>query len=893
MVKTRKRVWSALLAMAIGVALTMVPSSAKNAARDVFRATLDNGMHVIIVPDSLAPVATTMLNYEVGSDDESIPGLAHAQEHMMFRGSQTLSANQLAEIGALMGGQYDADTQDKVTQYFYTVPSRDLDLALHIEASRATGLLDSQQAWDEERGAIEQEVTRDNSQADYRLQAKAQAHLFAGTPYADQGLGTLESFGKLINASQLQAFYKTWYHPNNAILVITGNVDPEATLAKIKELFGPIPAAPLPPRRSVHLRPLTPAVFKETSDQPYTLAQVYYRLPGYASRDYAASVVLNDVLNSRRAALYGLVASGKAFEADFGQQTFMQAGYGAAELQVPASMKPEAAVAMIEHVIDSYRKSGVPADLVEAAKRSEVAQAQFKKNSIEGLAFQWSQAVAVEERTSPDDDIAAIQRVSVADVNRVLRTYFVSRTATIAYAVPKNTGAMTVAAPPSGKAPEQNAVAPSKPEPLPDWATAALSNLQPPDPLLHPTEMKLSNGITLVVQPETISPTVFVSGLIKTNPGLEEAPGKDGVASLTAALLPYGTTTYSRLHYQAELDKIAATVSTGTSFSLSVLAKYLDRGMQLLADDELHPAFRANDFETVKEQEYESVAAAERSPNHLASVALRNALLPKGDPNTRFATPQTVRGLTLADVKAWYRMAYRPDMTTIVVVGNVTPDQAKAEVEKWFGSWTATGPKPNVDNPPVPNNPSKDIQIPATGRIQDEVYLVEMLGLTRNDVDVPAMRLANTILGGGGFASDLYQDLRVKSSLVYSTGSELSVGKTRSEFLIAYGTMPENVAKAQQIAVSDVQRLQSAPVGDERLQQAKALLLSAVPLSEVSFQGVADQLLEHASEDEPLDQDVIDARKELTVTSDVVRQAAAKWLRPNDLVRLVVGPAPK
>ncbi|MDE2572319.1 MAG: insulinase family protein [bacterium] len=857
------------------------------------RATLDNGMRVIIVPDKLAPVVTTMLNYEVGSNDETITGLAHAQEHMMFRGSASLSANQLSEIGALMGGQYDADTQDRVTQYFYTVPASDLEVALRVEASRAGGVLDDQRAWDEERGAIEQEVTRDNSQADYRLAAKAQAHLFAGTPYADAGLGTLESFGKQINAPQLQAFYKAWYHPNNATFVIAGDVDPQRTLEQVRQLFGAIPSAPLPQRRAVHLRPLTQVVLKDTSDQPYTLVQLYYRVPGYASPDYAASVVLNDVLNSERGNLFALVASGKAFGADFSYSTFMRAGMATCEMRVPATTQPQAAVAMMKRVIDGYRKTGVPADLVSAAKRAEIAQAQFKKNSIEDLAFQWSQAVAVEGRRSPDDGITAIEHVTRAEVDRVLRTYLDDKTATVAYAVPQNSGALSVGAAHGGKVPEQNAIVPSKPEPLPEWATAVLGRLQAPEPLLNPTQMTLDNGITLVVQPEQITPTVVVSGLIRTNPGLQEEPSKDGVAALTSTLLPYGTTTYDRVQYQAQLDAIAANVSTGASFSLSVLSKDLDRGMQLLADDELHPAFKASDFATVKEQEYQRVVAEQHSPMHLASMALRRALLPAGDPGLREATPGSVQGLTLDAVRRWYAKAYRPDMTTIVVIGDVTPEQARGEVEKWFGAWQAHGPKPAVDNPPVPENHPTQIDVPANGRIQDEVYLVETLALLRGDPDVAALRLANTVLGGGGFASDLYQDLRVKSSLVYSTDSELSVGKTRSEFVIDFGTMPENVNKAQGLALAALGRLQTAPVSEERLQRAKALLLSSVPLREVGFAGVAGKLLGYASEGRPLDQDIIDARNALAVTPQAMQAAAAKWLRSSGFVRLVLGPAPK
>ena len=157
----------------------------------VLRATLKNGLRVVIVPNGLSPVVTTMVNYLVGSNEapEGFPGMAHAQEHMMFRGSPGLSANQLADIIATMGGMFDADTQQTVTQYFLVAPSEDLDLALHIEAIRMRGVLDSEKLWAQERGAIEQEVAQDLSDPEYLFYTKALADLFKGTPYAHTPLG--------------------------------------------------------------------------------------------------------------------------------------------------------------------------------------------------------------------------------------------------------------------------------------------------------------------------------------------------------------------------------------------------------------------------------------------------------------------------------------------------------------------------------------------------------------------------------------------------------------------------------------------------------------------------------------------------------------------------------
>ena len=224
--------------------------SAKIAAV-VLRETPPNGLRVVIVQDKLAPVATTVVNYLVGSNEApaGFPGTAHAQEHMMFRGSPDLSASQLANISAAMGGNFDADTQQTVTQYFFTVPSEDVDVALHIEDLRMRGVLDTDPLWDQERGAIEQEVAQDLSNPQYVFYTKLLKAMFHGTPYENDALGSRPSFDKT-TGDMLHQFYETWYAPNNAIMVIVGDVDPQPTLGEVTKLFGDIPAKKVPARPS-------------------------------------------------------------------------------------------------------------------------------------------------------------------------------------------------------------------------------------------------------------------------------------------------------------------------------------------------------------------------------------------------------------------------------------------------------------------------------------------------------------------------------------------------------------------------------------------------------------------------------------------------------------------
>jgi zinc protease len=882
------RFFAAMLTLAVSAGFA-VPGRVAAANLTVTRATLSNGLRVIVVHNPLAPVVTAEMNYKVGSDDQPTDGLAHATEHMMFRGSKTLSSSALVNTMDITGGDYDADTQNTVTQYYFTVPSQYLDLALHAERSRATGLLMSESQWKEERLAITQEVTQDNSNAIYRLFTKMQTRMLAGTPYAKNGLGTVFGFAHVVNSTNLLKFYNTWYHPNNAVYVIVGDVDGPATIAKVRQLFGDVPAVPVPKRAPVKLEPLKAVVYHDESDEAFTAVLLGYRLPGFDSPDYSAAQILGDVLNSQRGNLYALAASGKAYGSEFDVVPYPATSIGVALLAVPVSTKPEDADALLRGVIDNYRKNGVPADLVAAAKLREVSQLEFAGNSIEGLASQWSEAVAIEGLASPDDAIAAFEKVTTADVNRVLRTYFDENKVVAAYAVPKSAGAASAG---GALAKEVNNLAPSEHAALPSWAQNVLKSLRVPRQTLSPTSTMLSNGIRLIVQPESITHTVVVTGDIANNPQVQEPAGKDGVADVTAALLPYGTTTYGRIALQAQLDKIAATTQAGTTFSLQVLSRDFDRGVGLLADEELHPAFDASAFAIVQPQEVKGIADAETAPDHLTDVALANALYPPGDVERRFATVKTADSITLGDVKAWYAAAYRPDLTTIVVVGEVTPAQARATFEKYFGAWKTQGPKPHVYPGPVASNAPSSTVVPATGRVQSQTQLVETIGLLRRNPDWANLEVANTALSGG-FSSLLYGDLREVHGYVYYVSSAVNAGKVRSTFNVNYASDPKNIVPAETATLAILRMLQQKPIDADRLLRAKAQLMGDVPLRQASYNGVGNSLLTYAIRGLPLNQNLIDATRELHATQASVKAAMAKWIRVNGFVRVVTGPGPK
>jgi zinc protease len=880
--------------LAVGLVTLVVCAEGSTAQTEtnVFRTTLSNGLSVIIVQNPLAPVVTTVINYKAGSDEapDGFPGTAHAMEHMMFRGSPGLSADQLADITAGLGGDFDADTQQMLTQYFFTAPSEDLEVALRIEATRMRGILGTEALWGKERGAIEQEVAQDLSNPEYIFYMKLLASLFKGTPYEHDALGTRPSFD-LTTGAMLKKFHDAWYAPNNAVLVICGDVQPERSLALVKQFFGGIPAATLPPRPEYPFQPVAAETERLDTDLPYGMVALTFRFPGTDSPDFAAAQVLADVLSSQRGRLYGLVPQGSALFAQFSYDSLPKAGLGYAVAGFPAGGDSSNLVAQVQKILAAELSDGVAPDLVEAAKRREIASAEFAKNSVSGLAMAWSQAVAGEGRNSPNDDIEAIRRVSAADVNRVANQYLRFEQAITAILTPQASDKPISSKSFGGK--ESFAASKTSGAKLPAWARKATEQISVPVSTLHPVVTNLPNGLTLIVQAESISDTVVVSGRVKSNAKVQTLPGKDGVDQALDQLFSHGSTALDRLTFQKALDDIGANESAGADFSLQVLADQFERGAELLAQNVISPALPEDDFKIIQPQLAASVAGELKSPDHLSGKALRAALFPKSDPAQREATPESINALTIQDVRDYHKSVFRPDMTTMVVMGNVSVEKAQAVVTKYFGNWQATGPKPETLFPPAPLNGPVSTEVPDASRVQVKTTLAETLTLTRTDADYYALQLGNHVLGGAFYASRLYRDLREKNGLVYFVSSTFNVGLTRGIYQVEYACDPPKVSKARAMVVSNLKEMSGKKVTAHELRQAKVLILRDIPLSESSVDRVAGGWLSRAVLGLPLDEPIRAANIYVKLTAADVEAAYAKWLRPDDLVQITQGPAPQ
>ena len=235
---------------------------------------------------------------------------------------------------------------------------------------------------------------------------------------------------------------------------------------------------------------------------------------------------------------------------------------------------------------------------------------------------------------------------------------------------------------------------------------------------------------------------------------------------------------------------------------------------------------------------------------------------------------------------------FRPDLTTIVVIGRITPGEARSVVEKYLGTWRSHGKKPETDLPPVPPSKPSTAAVPDLSRVQDQVTLAQTIGITRTHPAYYKLSLGNHVLSGAFYASRLPHELREQAGLVYTVDSFLDARKTRSLFGVFFACDPPNVARARALVERNLRAMQTTPVTEAELRKAKIQLLRQLPLAEASTDSIAGGMLSRSLEDLPLDEPVRAAAQYLAITPQEVQKAFAEWIRPADLVQVTLGPNP-
>lgn len=857
--------------------------------RGVFQTHLSNGLLVVVVEDHAAPVVHTSVWYRFGSlyETPGKTGLAHALEHMMFRGTPSLSAGGLDDVVARLGAQMNGQTQYDYTSYLFDMPADRLSVALQIEADRMQHLALRPDDWRIEQRAVLNEIDGDESSPFFNLLSRVRAAAYPGLPAGRTPTGVRSDVAKA-TVGDIRRYYGQWYAPNNAALVVAGDVQHETVFALARRYFGSIHARTLPAHVVQHPVAATGKTVDAEFPFPFEVLDLAYAVPGDTEPGEPAVSTLSNLIPNQRGPFYqALVETNIALAIDANADTQLRGGLMHVFIVLNPGHTGAEAQQIFQSTMDTVLKEGFDPELVSAAKRQALAERAYDADSIGGYGDLVGYTYGIVKERDRDED-ARLAALTPGEVLAAARTYL---------AKPNVVGHLTPDSRPSAGSQKTSAGASdnfsgralSGPVVEPPAIRSAIRKPTTARSKLAPVQFTLSNGLRVIVQEKHDRPTVYIGGTIASSPAFIP-PGKEGIERLADAMADFGSEHYDFTQLRKVTDDIGASVSLGQTFSAHGFARDFETLLGVLADSEEHPAFPARWLALQQSQ----IANSINSENSISGVLIDRAylarLLSPDDPALRTATPESVSAITRDDLLAYTQKYWRPDLTTVAIVGDITPARARAAMEAAFGTWSNDGPKPSVAQMPLPPAHEAHAYI---GTAATQVFIqLGQPAVSRSSRDYDAFRLLSEIIGGSGyFESRLWQELRQKRGLVYSVSSRMKADRDRGDLEIVLNASPANVQPAIAIVRDQLERLRTQPITQTELNEAKIRLVSSALLNEASASGQLDEIGEIAQDDLPLNYYATLAQRYAAITPADIQRAAKEYLRPDRLIEVFSGPA--
>jgi zinc protease len=855
--------------------------------------TLSNGLKVVVAESHAVPVVEVALWYGFGANEETPgkTGLAHALEHMMFRGTPSLSDAGLDDVIARIGAQVNAETTDDTTHFYALVPRDLLQMWLRIEADRMQHLSISENLWKLEKGAVLQEWDADHSDPIGKLVMGVDRAAYG--PSDALGRGALGDRADVVRstAADLRAYYKKWYAPNNAVLVLAGDIKPAEAFAMVEQTFGAIPRRHVPSLVTAPPSVHSGAIITQSADVPFGIVDFAYAIPGQTDRAVIAPILIALAAEDARSPIRSaLVNSRIALQYSATPVLTMRGSM----FHLLVTLSPGRTVAEARAAWEqSFRQTfieGYPADLIDAAKRAAILQDVYDADSLTGLSDLVGNSFGVEHGKYPNHDNADIASETQQQIQHAARTMF-SRPTVIAYIRPQsekpgavqsiNANAAAISDTFSGRVPTGVVV-----EPL--WVREAIE--KPPALASHvqPVSYTLPNGLRLLVQEAHDNPTVMIAGRVRNSPRSDPV-GKEGLSSILTSMLGYGSARYDFGAQRTIAADLGADITYGGSFSARGLARDFPKLLALLADDLKEPALPAPFFPLVRDSIKSQVQRREFDPQYRAARAFEKALLPADDPALRQPTPASLDAISLNDVRTFADSLLRPEKTVLVVVGDVKAAAVRDAVTAAFGDWHATGPPIDLSMPPLPAAKGGTIDVPTSS--SDVAVRMGEPAISRSSADFDAFSLLDQIFGGNSFDSRLFKDVRMRSGLVYTVYSALDAGIDRGVFEIGLRASPQNVTRAVGLVKDEMRRMQDEPVGPAELQRARSRIVGETIIAEQDKGTLVSDLLNIAENDLPLDYYGTLAQRYAAIDAEAIQRVARTYLNPSRLVEVYEGPA--
>ncbi len=875
---------------------------------------LENGLQIIIHEDHSDPIVHVDVTYHVGSAREEPlrSGFAHFFEHMMFQGSDNVADEEHFKTVSESGGTLNGTTNKDRTNYFETLPSNQLERALWLEADRMGFLLDAvtQEKFEVQRATVKNERGQSYDNRPYGLVGEKvmQALYPQDHPYHWPTIGYLEDLDAA-DVDDLKRFFLRWYGPNNAALTVAGDVDPTEVLELAKKYFGTIPRGAEVENQSVEPVKLAEDRYISYEDNiRFPLIQFAYPTVPNFHPDEAPLDVLSDILGGSKNSLFY-----KNFEKN---QTAIQASVFhpcqelAGQFQLTVLPFPGKTLAEMEEKIREtlveFEERGVNEDDLKRFKSSFESQTISGLETVSGKARQLAQYQYVHNNPNyVAKDLKRYMDVTAEDVMRVFKTYIKDKPAIILSVVPKGQGQLkakddtfvyerdtTLEA----NMAQYEGLTYTKPTAEEDGFDRSQKPASGPSPVINVPDYwkeSFANGMKVIGAKNDEIPKVYIRLGVKAGHRYENIE-KAGLSNLFGSMLGETTQSYSTEELSGELEKLGSSIDVYSTddevvVNVSSLTKNIDATLALLEEVLMKPRFTEDDFNRLKNQQMESIANQVNEPTVLANNQFDKVLYGEGHilAIPSIGTAETLEGVTLTDVQNYYDNSFAPNITNLVIVGDVEKDEILPKLE-FLKAWE----KKDISFPEEPATPeagsTKIFLVDKPGAAQSEVRMGYLSMPYDATGDYYKSKLMNFPLGGN-FNSRINQSLREKHGWTYGAFSYFNGSENEGPFTAQAGVKKEATDSSVVEFINIMKDYSENGITAEELEFTQSAVGQKDALKyEAGYQktGFLNKILRFN-----LDKDFTDKQNEIlkNLTVEEVNALAAKHIDTENMAIVVVG----
>jgi zinc protease len=867
--------------------LSMLPVLAQEIDIPFQKFVLPNGLTLVVHEDHKAPIVAVNVWYHVGSKNEhpGKTGFAHLFEHLMFGGSEHYKQRYVDALERLGATNLNGTTNEDRTNYFETVPVSGLDQVLWLESDRMgymVGAID-QQTLDLQRGVVQNEKRQGENEPYGLVEEIEQRDTYpSGHPYSWSTIGSMED----LNAASLndvKEWFRTYYGPSNAVLVVAGDVDPKTVQQKVEKYFSEIPPGPPLTRPRAWIAPMSGSHRAVTQDRvPQERIDKVWNIPEFGHEDSDYLDLVSDVLGSGKTSrLYKRLVYDDQIATSAG--AFVNPREIGGQFQITAMARPGVDLAKVEKAIDEelsrfLRDGPTPREV-------ERVRTEYLANFIRGVdrigGFGGKSDVLAQSQVFLGDPagyrtkLARVREVTPAKLQNAAKRWL-------------SDGEYALEIRPYGELKPSTQAA--------DRSKLPVSG-QAPEPRLPKLERAtLASGLKIVLAERHEIPLVSFSLLVDSGYSADQF-GAPGTARLVGSLLDGGTKTRSSLDLNEELAQLGARVNVVSSVDyltvrLSAMKAKLDASLGVYADIVLNPVFPEGDFRRQQQLQLTSIQRERATPVQMGFRVLPGLIYGKGhaysEPFTGSGTPESVTKLTRDDLVKFHATWFKPNHSTLVVVGDTTMAEIRPKLEKLFADWKAGE---------IPRKNVADVSLPA----KPVVYLVDRPGSEQSLIlagNVAPRKTANTEIPieamnnilGGDFGARINMNLREDKHWAYGAQTVLMDARGQRPFLV-YAPVQTDKTKESLAELSKEFRgiLGDRPATAEELAKVKTTETLRLPGSQETIAQVSASIEEVVRYDLPDNYHETYASKVRELTLADIGKAAAEVVHPNNLVWVVVG----